>query len=84
LVRALLASSGGSGAAAPFYEGMRLLGARTPDLTLIALRLVLSGRRADDDAVVAVRAAAERARAGDAAARDEYAALLRPESEPSR
>ena len=58
--------------AAPFYEGMERLGARTPDLALIALRLVLAGKKADDATVTRLRDLVERARAGDAVARDEY------------
>jgi hypothetical protein len=58
--------------AAPFYEGIRLLGQRTPDLSLIALRLVLAGKKADDDAVSRLRAIVERARHGDAQAREAY------------
>ena len=65
----------------PFYEGIRLLGPRTPDLSLIALRLVAAGKRADDAAVVALRELVERARNGDARARDEYHAAL---SDPER
>lgn len=76
VVRSLLASPPPVPAAAPFYEGMRLLGARTPDLTLIALRLVLAGRRADDAAVIALREIVARARGGDSAARREYHALV--------
>ena len=63
--------------AAPFYEGMERLGSRTPDLALIALRLVLAGRPADDATVVALRDVAARARAGDAAARAQYRTLAR-------
>jgi hypothetical protein len=55
---------------------MRLLRARTPDLTLIALRLVLAGKRADDASVVHVRSLVERARRGEAAAAAEYAAFF--------
>ncbi|HEY1868541.1 MAG TPA: hypothetical protein VGG70_09625 [Candidatus Cybelea sp.] len=58
--------------AGPFYEGMERLGARTPDLALIALRLVLAGKKADDATVAGLRDVVERARPGDAAARDEY------------
>ena len=61
---------------APFFEGMRLLGTRTPDLTLIALRLVLAGKRADDASVIALRETVGRARAGDAGARAAYRELL--------
>jgi hypothetical protein len=51
---------------------MRLLGARTPDLTLVALRLVLSGKTADDASVVTLRDLSERARRGDAQARADF------------
>ncbi len=54
-------------AAAGFYAGLRMLGDRTPDLSLIALRLVLAGRKADDDAVIRLRGLAEAARSGGAA-----------------
>jgi len=72
VVRSLLASPPEAEGASPFYEGMRLLGGRTPELTLIALRLVLAGKRADDAAVVRLRRIVERARSGDLGARDEY------------
>jgi 3-deoxy-D-manno-octulosonate 8-phosphate phosphatase KdsC-like HAD superfamily phosphatase len=64
----------GSGA---FYEGMRQLGAHTPDLALIALRLVLAGKRADDAGVTQLRDVITRARGGDAAAREEFDKVLR-------
>ena len=77
VVAALLASPSDLPAARPFYEGMKMLGARTPDLTLIALRLVLGGRKADDAAVVQIRDIVARVQAGDAeAARAEYAAAV--------
>jgi hypothetical protein len=76
VVAALLADPAPVPAAQPFYEGMRLLGARTPDLTLLALRLVLSGRGADDAGVVQLRALSQRAREGDAQAAQEYRRLL--------
>jgi hypothetical protein len=72
VVRKLLEARPAVGGAAPFYEGMERLGARTPDLALIALRLVLAGRKADDAGVTSLRDVVARARAGDAAARDEY------------
>jgi hypothetical protein len=49
--------------AAAFYQGIRMLGPKTPDLTLIALRLVLAGKPADDAHVVRLRDLSERARA---------------------
>jgi hypothetical protein len=78
VVRRLLESPPPVASAQPFFEGMRLLGARTPDLTLVALRLVLSGRRADDASVVALREAVTRARAGDASGRAQYGELVAP------
>jgi hypothetical protein len=79
LVAQLLAARASAEAARPFYEGFRILGARVPDLSLIALRLVLAGRRADDDAVKNLQAIVERIRKGGAqaqAARSEYRSLL--------
>jgi hypothetical protein len=48
---------------AAFYQGIQLLGPKTPDLTLIALRLVLAGKPADDVHVVRLRGLVARARA---------------------
>ncbi|HET7814396.1 MAG TPA: hypothetical protein VFL13_08470 [Candidatus Baltobacteraceae bacterium] len=66
VVDALLKSKPPSPQAAAFLEGMRMLGARTPDLSLVALRLVLAGKQASDDAVVALKRASDEARAGGA------------------
>lgn len=49
--------------AAAFYQGIAMLGPKTPDLTLIALRLVLAGKTADDVRVVRLRHLTDRARA---------------------
>jgi len=76
VVKRLVASPSQVEAASPFYEGMRLLGKRTPELSLIALRLVLAGKRADDASVTGLRAIVERARGGDATARIEYRDFL--------
>lgn len=76
VVKRLLASPSQVEGASPFYEGMRLLGKRTPELSLIALRLVLAGKRADDASVTGLRAVLERARGGDAGARAEYRAVV--------
>lgn len=77
VVKTLLTQRSGAAAAQPFYEGMRMLGARTPDLTLVALRLVLAGKKADDESVVALRDLAERARSGqDSSAREAYMRAL--------
>ena len=75
VVRNLVETRPNAPGAAPFYEGMQRLGARTPDLTLVALRLVLAGKKADDASVTWLRGVVERARAGDAAARDEYSTI---------
>jgi hypothetical protein len=72
VVRSLLEAREGGAAAAPFYEGMRQLGLRTPELSLIALRLVLAGKKAEDASVVHLRDIVERARRGDADARAAY------------
>lgn len=74
VVRRLLESAPGGARAAPFYEGMRLLAARTPDLSLIALRLVLAGKTADDASVTQLRNIVMRARDGDATALQAYRA----------
>lgn len=76
LVQQLLAQRSSVPGAAPFYEGIARLGERTPDLALLALRLVLVGQSAGDDAVRRLRDVALRARNGDAAARDEYRAIV--------
>ena len=78
VVKKLLAHRSSLPAAQAFYEGMRMLGARTPDLTLVALRLVLAGKKADDESVVALRTLAERVRSDDdgKAARDAYMRAL--------
>jgi hypothetical protein len=72
VIRKLLEIRPAAAGAAPFYEGMARLGSRTPDLALIALRLVLAGKKADDATVARLRDVVDRARAGDAEARDEY------------
>lgn len=77
VVDRLLERPSDAAGAKPFYEGMRLLRARTPDLTLIALRIVLSGKRADDATVVHVRSIVDRARSGDKEAASEYEAFFR-------
>jgi hypothetical protein len=79
VVRRLLESRPQAQGAAPFYEGMERLGARTPDLALVALRLVLAGRRADDAAVARLRDLAGRARSGDANARELYRGVDGPD-----
>lgn len=75
VVRRLLDEGPPVPAAAAFFEGMRLLKDRTPDLSLLALRLVLAGRPADDAAVLALRELSGRARAGGEDGRNAEAAF---------
>lgn len=77
VVRHLLQKSPTAQGAAAFYEGLQRLGARTPDLALIALRLVLAGKKADDASVVQLRDIVARARNGDEAAREEFREAVR-------
>jgi hypothetical protein len=72
VVRALLDVRPQAEGAPPFYEGLQRLGERTPDLALIALRLVLAGKKADDASVTRLRDVIARARNGDAAAVREF------------
>lgn len=79
LVATVLASPPPSDAARPYYEGLRMLAGRTPELALIALRLTLAGRHADDATVVRLRNLLQRVREGGEAgerARKEYGSLL--------
>ena len=82
VVRTLLSAPVESSAASPFYEGMRMLGARTPDLTLIALRLVLAGKRADDESVVRLRELVAAAREDGSGAREARLAYHEVLAEP--
>jgi len=63
VVQQLLARRADVPGAAAFYQGIQMLGSKTPDLTLIALRLVLAGKTADDTHVVRLRQIVDRARA---------------------
>jgi hypothetical protein len=79
LVKGLLEAPAGDDATRPFYEGLRLLGPRTPDLALIALRLASAGKKATDEEVTALRLLVDEVRAGGAragSARAEYHARL--------
>jgi hypothetical protein len=79
VVTALLSEPEPPDAVRPYLEGLRLLGARTPDLALIAVRLAAIGKTADDAHVVELRNLVERARRGGAdgsAARVAFARAL--------
>jgi len=60
----------------PFYRALDQLGARVADEALIALRLALAGRPADDEGVRRLRDHLSAARAGDAGARSAYLAAV--------
>lgn len=77
VVMGLLAMPSPPEAARPFLEGLRVLGPRTPDLALIALRLALAGKPHGDIDVTHLRGIVEKARAGDEAARHAYGETLR-------
>ncbi len=62
--------------AQPFYRALERVGARAADEALLALRIVLGGKDADDATVVAARAARARAKDGDATARESYFRLV--------
>lgn len=86
VVARLIAGPSPSPQSAPFYQGIALLGERVPDLSLIALRLVEAGHRAEDETVVRLRGLVERARreGPDAErARAEYSAFFNESSGPS-
>jgi hypothetical protein len=79
VVDALLARPSDDPAAAPFYRALARIGARAADEALIALRLVLAGKKPADERVRALRKHAADARAGGeeaASARDAYFAEL--------
>ncbi|MDQ2992079.1 MAG: hypothetical protein M3R30_04570 [Candidatus Eremiobacteraeota bacterium] len=76
IVTSLLAMQDPPDQARPFLEGLRVLGSRTPDLALIALRLALAGKPHGDGQVTHLRSLVERARGGDATAKEAYAAEL--------
>lgn len=63
VVKELLKDRADVPGSAAFYQGIQMLGSKTPDLTLIALRLVLAGKKADDTTVIRMRQIVERARA---------------------
>jgi hypothetical protein len=62
--------------AQPFYRALEHVGARAADEALLALRVVLGGKDADDATIVAAREARTAAKGGDAAAREAYFAIV--------
>ncbi|MFN2527100.1 MAG: hypothetical protein ABR584_00085 [Candidatus Baltobacteraceae bacterium] len=64
VIAGLLASRSDDSHAAPFYRALELLGAKVDDQALIALRLVLAGKPAQDDAVRRLRSTVTASREG--------------------
>lgn len=62
--------------AQPFYRALETVGARAADEALLALRLVLGGKTADDASIVAARGARAAAKTGEAADREAYFAVV--------
>lgn len=75
LIEELLKSRAESEEAAPFYRALDILGAKAADEALMALRLVLAGKPAQDESIKRMRknVAASRKGGDDAPqARDDY------------
>ncbi len=58
--------------AQPFYRALEALGARAADEALLALRVVLGGKPADDEAIIAARAARAAVKSNAPGAREAY------------
>ena len=71
-IAAALRERSGDPKAQPFYRALETVGARAADEALLALRLVLGGKPADDETIVAARAARASAKAGPPEARAAY------------
>jgi len=71
-IAAALAHRSADPRAQPFYRALEAVGVRAADDALLALRLVLGGHAATDDAVIAARAARAAAKAGQPGARESY------------
>lgn len=64
--------------AQPFYRALEAVGARAADEALLALRLILGGKAADDESIVAARAARAQAKRGGDDAREAYLRTVGP------
>ena len=62
--------------AAPFYRALEILGAKAADEALMALRLVLSGRMPEDEAIKRMRKSVAVARKGGPEAEEARAAYF--------
>jgi len=79
VVLSLLAERSTETAAAPFYRALEAVGVRAADEAFIALRLVLAGRKPEDEAVRRLRALSSVARACASDDARGVAAILRRE-----
>jgi hypothetical protein len=75
-IAAVLADRSAVPRAQPFYRALEALGAKVADEALIALRLAMADRPADDDAIGSLRAQVAAARGGDGVARAAYLAAM--------
>jgi hypothetical protein len=64
--------------AQPFYRALEAVGVRAADEALLALRLVLGGKAAADETIVAARAARAEAKRGAPEARERYFQTVGP------
>lgn len=71
-IAAALRMRTGDARAQPFYRALEAVGARAADEALLALRLILGGKAADDESIVAARAARAAVKDGRPEARERY------------
>jgi len=71
-IAAALRMRTGDARAQPFYRALEAVGARAADEALLALRLILGGKAADDESIVAARAARAAVKDGGPEARERY------------
>ncbi len=74
VIAGLLAERSEDPQAAPFYRALEILGAKAADEALIALRLVLAGKAAADDAIRRLRQNVATSRSGGEGAEQARAA----------
>lgn len=75
-IAAVLAEGSPVERAGPFLRALKALGSKAADEALMALRLTLANRAADDDAIRAMRGQLIAAKAGDSSARAAYLASV--------
>lgn len=75
-IAAVLAAPSAEPRAQPFYRALSSVGANVADDALLALRLVLGGRAADDDTIRAARAARADVRSGNDPNRTKWTSVM--------